>query len=93
MQVDILNVKCYSAGMSDKPDSKEKTIIAAAKLLRRHGYNGTALSDILAAVGSPRGSLYFHFPNGKEEVAVAALTHAAVLPSKAAMRGMPRFAD
>ena len=62
--------------MSDKPDSKQKTIIAAAKLLRRHGYNGTALSDILAAAGSPRGSLYFHFPNGKEEIAVAALTHA-----------------
>src|ERR1700694_1694228 len=70
-------VKCYSVGMSDKPDSKEKTILAAAKLLRRHGYNGTALSDILAAAGSPRGSLYFHFPNGKEEIAVAALTHAA----------------
>jgi TetR/AcrR family transcriptional regulator, lmrAB and yxaGH operons repressor len=63
--------------MSDKPDSKEKTIIAAAKLLRRHGYNGTALSDILAEAGSPRGSLYFHFPNGKEEIAVAALAYAA----------------
>jgi TetR/AcrR family transcriptional repressor of lmrAB and yxaGH operons len=63
--------------MSDRPDSKEKTIIAAAKLLRRHGYNGTALSDILAAAGSPRGSLYFHFPNGKEEIAIGALTYAA----------------
>jgi TetR/AcrR family transcriptional repressor of lmrAB and yxaGH operons len=63
--------------MSEKPDSKEKTILAAARLLRRHGYNGTALSDILAAAGSPRGSLYFHFPNGKEEIAVAALTFAA----------------
>jgi TetR/AcrR family transcriptional repressor of lmrAB and yxaGH operons len=70
-------VKCYLVGMSDKLDSKEKTIVAAAKLLRRHGYNGTALSDILAAAGSPRGSLYFHFPNGKEEIAVAALTYAA----------------
>jgi TetR/AcrR family transcriptional repressor of lmrAB and yxaGH operons len=63
--------------MSNAPDSKEKTVIAAAKLLRRHGYNGTALSDILAAAGSPRGSLYFHFPNGKEEIAVAALGFAA----------------
>ena len=68
--------------MSDKPDSKEKTILAAAKLLRRHGYNGTALSDILAAAGSPRGSLYFHFPNGKEEIAVAALTPPQVLSAK-----------
>jgi TetR/AcrR family transcriptional repressor of lmrAB and yxaGH operons len=72
----MLMVKCYLVDMSDKPDAKEKTVIAAAKLLRRHGYNGTALSDILAAAGSPRGSLYFHFPNGKEEIAVAALTHA-----------------
>src|SRR6516165_4100956 len=63
--------------MGNTTDSKEKTVIAAAKLLRRHGYNGTALSDILAAAGSPRGSLYFHFPNGKEEIAVAALGFAA----------------
>ncbi|NGX97314.1 MAG: TetR/AcrR family transcriptional regulator [Candidatus Afipia apatlaquensis] len=63
--------------MSEKPDSKEKTVLAAASLLRRHGYNGTALSDILATAGSPRGSLYFHFPNGKEEIAVAALKLAA----------------
>jgi TetR/AcrR family transcriptional repressor of lmrAB and yxaGH operons len=77
MPVDILIVKCYLPVMNEKPDSKEKTIIAAAKLLRRQGYSGTALSDILAAAGSPRGSLYFHFPNGKEEIAVAALTHAA----------------
>jgi TetR/AcrR family transcriptional regulator, lmrAB and yxaGH operons repressor len=76
MWVDILIVKCYPTGMSNPPDSKEKTVIAAARLLRRHGYNGTALSDILAAAGSPRGSLYFHFPKGKEEIAVAALTFA-----------------
>jgi len=63
--------------MRNKPDSREKTVIAAANLLRRHGYNGTALSDILAAAGSPRGSLYFHFPKGKEEIAVAALAFAA----------------
>src|ERR1700747_1849373 len=62
--------------MSDKLDSREKTVRAAATLLRRHGYNGTALSDILAVAGSPRGSLYFHFPKGKEEIAVAALTFA-----------------
>ena len=59
--------------MTDKLNSKEKTILAAAKLLRRRGYHDTALSDILEAAGSPRGSLYFHFPKGKEEIAVAAL--------------------
>ena len=62
--------------MSKEPGSKEKTIVAAAKLLRRQGYHGTALNDILDAGGSPRGSLYFHFPRGKEEIGIAALTMA-----------------
>ena len=43
-------------------------------LFRQQGYHGTALHDILAAGGSPRGSLYFHFPKGKEEIGEAALT-------------------
>jgi TetR/AcrR family transcriptional regulator, lmrAB and yxaGH operons repressor len=49
-------------------------VAAAAKLFRQQGYHGTALHDILAAGGSPRGSLYFHFPKGKEEIGEAALT-------------------
>ena len=63
--------------MAKKPDSKEKTLVAAAKLFRQQGYHGTALHDILDAGGSPRGSLYFHFPKGKEEIGEAALTLAA----------------
>jgi TetR/AcrR family transcriptional repressor of lmrAB and yxaGH operons len=54
-------------------DSKEKTVAAAAGLFRRHGYHGTPLLDILDAGGAPRGSLYFHFPGGKEEIGASAL--------------------
>jgi TetR/AcrR family transcriptional repressor of lmrAB and yxaGH operons len=54
-------------------DSKGKTLAAAARLFRQQGFHGTALHDILAAGGSPRGSLYFHFPGGKEEIGDAAL--------------------
>ena len=60
--------------MAKATDSKAKTLAAAAKLFRQQGYHGTALQDILAAGGSPRGSLYFHFPKGKEEIGGAALT-------------------
>lgn len=62
------------SGMAKVSDSKGKTLAAAAKLFRQQGYHGTALHDILAASGSPRGSLYFHFPKGKEEIGEAALT-------------------
>jgi TetR/AcrR family transcriptional repressor of lmrAB and yxaGH operons len=61
-------------GMAKASDSKGKTLAAAARLFRRQGYHGTALNDILDAGGSPRGSLYFHFPKGKEEIGEAALT-------------------
>ena len=60
--------------MAKASDSKGKTLAAAARLFRQQGYHGTALHDILAAGGSPRGSLYFHFPKGKEEIGQAALT-------------------
>jgi TetR/AcrR family transcriptional repressor of lmrAB and yxaGH operons len=59
--------------MAKDVDSKGKTLSAAADLFRRQGYFGTALQDILAAAGSPRGSLYFHFPRGKEQIGEAAL--------------------
>src|SRR5882724_13527835 len=59
--------------MAKATDSKGKTLAAAAKLFRQRGYHGTALQDILAAGGTPRGSLYFHFPQGKEEIGQAAL--------------------
>jgi TetR/AcrR family transcriptional repressor of lmrAB and yxaGH operons len=49
-------------------------LVAAAKLFRQQVYHDTALHDILDVGGAPRGSLYFHFPKGKEEIGEAALT-------------------
>jgi TetR/AcrR family transcriptional repressor of lmrAB and yxaGH operons len=60
--------------MAKATDSKGKTLAAAARLFRQQGYHGTALHDILAAGGAPRGSLYFHYPKGKEEIGEAAVT-------------------
>jgi TetR/AcrR family transcriptional repressor of lmrAB and yxaGH operons len=31
--------------------------------------NATSFSDVLAESGAPRGSSYYHFPNGKEQLA------------------------
>ncbi len=73
MTVDILRSNCYVRGMAKPSDSKEKTLAAAARLFCRQGYHGTALQDILTASGAPRGSLYFHFPRGKEEIAEGAI--------------------
>ena len=75
--------------MAKAPDSKWKTVAAAIKLFRQQGYHGTALHDILAAGGAPRGSLYFHFPGGKEEIGENALTVAG----EAVRQGIERAAE
>jgi TetR/AcrR family transcriptional regulator, lmrAB and yxaGH operons repressor len=67
--------------MDDMPrrtDSKERMVAAARRLFREHGYLGTALSDVVTESAAPRGSIYFHFPGGKEELATeVTLLHAA----------------
>jgi AcrR family transcriptional regulator len=53
-------------------------IAAARRPFREHGYLGTAMSDVVAESGVPRGSLYFHFRGGKEELATEVALHHAV---------------
>jgi TetR/AcrR family transcriptional regulator, lmrAB and yxaGH operons repressor len=53
--------------------SRDAFIDTAGLLLRRQGYAGTGLNEIVARSQAPKGSLYFHFPGGKEELAVAAM--------------------
>lgn len=49
----------------------ERLIRAAALHFRGKGYGGTGLSEILREAGVPKGSLYHHFPGGKEDLALA----------------------
>src|SRR5271163_2275431 len=61
-----------------RPDRHRAQLIAATgRLLRRQGYSGTSVSDFLQAAGTANGSLYHHFPGGKEELARAAIEAAA----------------
>src|SRR5712691_9762388 len=50
-------------------DSRASMVRSAASLIRARGVTATSLSDVLADSGAPRGSIYHHFPNGKEQLA------------------------
>lgn len=53
--------------------TRERIVTATGELFRRQGYNGTGLKQVTQAAGAPFGSLYHHFPGGKEELGEAVL--------------------
>jgi len=52
---------------------KRKMIEQAALSLASKGLQRTSFTQVLEASGAPRGSLYHHFPGGKDELILAAL--------------------
>jgi TetR/AcrR family transcriptional repressor of lmrAB and yxaGH operons len=55
-----------------RPDRSRAALIdTAATLFRRQGYTATGLSQILDEAGVQPGSLYHHFPQGKQQLAAA----------------------
>ena len=48
--------------------TRERVLDTTAELFRRYGYTGTGMKQIVAAAGAPFGSLYHHFPGGKEQL-------------------------
>lgn len=55
-----------------RPDRSRAALIdTAATLFRRQGYAATGLNQILAEAGVKPGSLYHHFPQGKQQLAAA----------------------
>jgi TetR/AcrR family transcriptional repressor of lmrAB and yxaGH operons len=58
-------------------DTREKMVATAAQLLRRQGFHSTSLVQVVDEGGLPRGSIYHHFPGGKDQLAEEAITYAA----------------
>jgi AcrR family transcriptional regulator len=48
--------------------TRQRIVEAGAELLRAKGYSGTGVKEIVAAAQAPFGSLYHHFPGGKEQL-------------------------
>ena len=72
-------------------DVKQRMVETAAFALARKGLQGASFSEVLAASGAPRGSLYHHFPGGKNELVLDAVDAAAdfLLAALDERRGRP----
>lgn len=56
-----------------RKNTKDEIIRTTAKLIQEKGYVGTGLKEIIEQSGAPRGSIYYHFPDGKEQIALEAV--------------------
>lgn len=59
--------------MSNKPNTREAILDTASKLFFSQGYHATGLNQIIKDSDSPKGSLYYYFPHGKEELALTCI--------------------
>lgn len=54
--------------------SRDEVVDIILAVFRRYGYEGASLARLSEATGLGRSSLYHYFPNGKEDMAHAAMT-------------------
>ncbi|ANP47029.1 TetR/AcrR family transcriptional regulator [Candidatus Viadribacter manganicus] len=54
--------------MAKVSSAREDMLAAASNLFRERGYQGIGIAELLEKSRAPRGSLYFHFPGGKEQI-------------------------
>ncbi len=54
--------------MAKVSSAREDMLLAAVELFSARGYEGVGVAELLQKSGAPRGSLYFHFPGGKQQI-------------------------
>lgn len=56
---------------------RERMVASAALLIRERGAQSTAIADVLAHSGAPRGSAYHYFPGGRTQLLSEAVDYVA----------------
>ena len=53
--------------------TRSNMLISAAEVMRERGAAGVTIDEVLARSGAPRGSVYYHFPEGRNQILAEAL--------------------
>jgi TetR/AcrR family transcriptional repressor of lmrAB and yxaGH operons len=61
-------------GAASTSQAKDRLLEAAIFLMRQSGLSGAGINQLVARSGAPKGSVYYHFPGGKQQITSEALT-------------------
>lgn len=59
--------------MPSRTNTKQEMLLSTVELLRERGSAAVTIDAILARSNAPRGSVYYHFPNGRGDILAQAL--------------------
>jgi len=59
-------------------DTRTKMLISTAEVMRERGAAGVTIDEVLTRSGAPRGSVYYHFPDGRNQMLAEALQYAGI---------------
>src|SRR5947209_19288724 len=61
---------------SKRRDTRKKMLVSAVQVMRERGAAGVTIDEVLCRSGAPRGSVYHHFPEGRNQILAEALRYA-----------------
>jgi TetR/AcrR family transcriptional regulator, lmrAB and yxaGH operons repressor len=73
--------------------ARDQIIETTCDLLEKQGYHATGLNQIVKESGAPKGSLYYYFPDGKEEITEAAIARAGTVTAERIRMNLAKHDD
>ncbi len=74
-------------------NTHDQILETTCTLLEKQGFHGTGLNEIIKESGAPKGSLYYYFPAGKEQITAEAIQQAGAGTAARIRLGLAGTAD
>lgn len=68
--------------------ARDQILQATCALLEKQGFHGTGLNEIVRESGAPKGSLYYYFPEGKDQITSEAVLQSGQLTAERIRTGL-----